>query len=104
MPFLTSRPRPAWVLLLLGALACSGFLGRLAAAPAPAGELGCAWPDTPIPIDGAGDEAAFVVVFREIQPRLLRYLRTLCGADAEDIAAEAWVQVVRGLDVASAGP
>jgi RNA polymerase sigma-70 factor (ECF subfamily) len=45
----------------------------------------------------AGDEAAFVVVFREVQPRLLRYLRTLCGADAEDIAAEAWVQVVRGL-------
>jgi RNA polymerase sigma-70 factor (ECF subfamily) len=45
----------------------------------------------------AGDEAAFVVVFREVQPRLVRYLRTLCGADAEDIAAEAWVQVVRGL-------
>lgn len=45
----------------------------------------------------AGDEAAFVVVFREVQPRLLRYLRTLNGADAEDIAAETWVQVIRGL-------
>jgi RNA polymerase sigma-70 factor, ECF subfamily len=45
----------------------------------------------------AGDETAFVVLFREVQPRLLRYLRTLTGADAEDIAAETWVQVVRGL-------
>jgi len=45
----------------------------------------------------AGDEAAFVVLFREVQPRLLRYLRTLSGADAEDIAGETWVQVIRGL-------
>ena len=45
----------------------------------------------------AGDESAFVVLFRELQPRLLRYLRTLSGHDAEDIAAETWVQVVRGL-------
>lgn len=45
----------------------------------------------------AGDESAFVVVFRDIQPRLLRYLRTFCGADAEDIAAETWVQVTRGM-------
>jgi len=44
-----------------------------------------------------GDEAAFVVLFREVQPRLLRYLRTLSGADAEDIAAETWVHVVRGM-------
>jgi RNA polymerase sigma-70 factor (ECF subfamily) len=44
-----------------------------------------------------GDEAAFVVVFRDVQPRLLRYLRTLSGAHAEDIAAETWLQVVRGL-------
>ena len=45
----------------------------------------------------AGDETAFVVLFRDLQPRLLRYLRTLAGVDAEDIAAETWVQVVRGL-------
>jgi RNA polymerase sigma-70 factor (ECF subfamily) len=45
----------------------------------------------------SGDETAFVLVFREIEPRLLRYLRTLCGADAEDIAAETWVQVTRGM-------
>ena len=36
-------------------------------------------------------------LFREVQPRLVRYLRTLGGADAEDVAAETWVQVVRGL-------
>ena len=45
----------------------------------------------------AGDETAFVRLFREIQPRLLRYLRALRGVDAEDIAAETWLQVIRGL-------
>lgn len=45
----------------------------------------------------AGDESAFVLLFRDLQPRLLRYLRTLGAADAEDVAAETWVQVVRGL-------
>jgi RNA polymerase sigma-70 factor (ECF subfamily) len=45
----------------------------------------------------AGDETAFVVLFREVQPSLLRYLQTLSGGDAEDIAAETWLQVVRGL-------
>lgn len=45
----------------------------------------------------AGDETAFVVLFRELQPRLLRYLRTLGGADAEDLAADTWAHVVRNL-------
>ena len=45
----------------------------------------------------AGDEAAFVCLFREIQPRLLRYLGALGGVDPEDIAAETWLRVVRGL-------
>ena len=45
----------------------------------------------------AGDETAFVVLFREVQPGLLRYLRTLNSADAEDLAAETWIHVVRGL-------
>jgi len=45
----------------------------------------------------AGDETAFVLLFREVQPRLLRYLQTLSGSAAEDIAAETWLQVVRGL-------
>jgi RNA polymerase sigma-70 factor (ECF subfamily) len=45
----------------------------------------------------AGDETAFVGLFREIQPRLLGYLRALGGGDVEDIAADPWLQVVRGL-------
>ena len=45
----------------------------------------------------AGDEAAFVQLFRDVQPTLLRYLTTLGGSLAEDAAAETWVSVVRGL-------
>jgi RNA polymerase sigma-70 factor (ECF subfamily) len=44
-----------------------------------------------------GDEAAFARLFRAHQPLLLRYLRPLAGAAHEDVAAETWVQVVRGL-------
>jgi RNA polymerase sigma-70 factor (ECF subfamily) len=43
----------------------------------------------------AGDETAFVHLFRSIQPTLLRYLATLGGPLAEDAAAETWVSVVR---------
>jgi RNA polymerase sigma-70 factor (ECF subfamily) len=46
----------------------------------------------------AGDEPAFALLYRRIHPRLLRYLRVLAGSDAEDIAAEAWLQVCRDLD------
>ncbi len=42
-----------------------------------------------------GDEAAFVYLFRSVQPTLLRYLTTLGGPLAEDAAAETWVRVVR---------
>ncbi len=44
-----------------------------------------------------GDEQAFVTLFRSVQPLLLRYLRTVGGALAEDVAADTWVDVVRGL-------
>lgn len=43
----------------------------------------------------AGDEHAFRVVFRDLHPRLIRYLRALVGPDAEDVAAEAWSQIAR---------
>jgi len=47
----------------------------------------------------AGDEGAFRIVYREVQPPLLRYLRVLVGrADAEDVASEAWSQAFRDLD------
>lgn len=49
-----------------------------------------------------GDELAFGSLFRAVQPQLLRYLSglttNLADGTAEDVAAETWVQVVRGLD------
>ena len=45
----------------------------------------------------AGDEQAFREVYRAVQPGLLRYLRALVGDDAEDVASEAWLQIVRDL-------
>ena len=44
-----------------------------------------------------GDPAAFRLLYRDIQPRLLRYLHALAGQDAEDIASETWLQVTRDL-------
>lgn len=44
-----------------------------------------------------GDDSAFRVIYRVVQPGLLRYLRALVGEDAEDVASEAWLQVARDL-------
>ncbi|MEV0647907.1 RNA polymerase sigma factor [Phytomonospora sp. NPDC050363] len=44
-----------------------------------------------------GDEDAFRLLYREVQPRLLRYLRALVGADAEDVASETWLHIARDL-------
>ena len=44
-----------------------------------------------------GDEQGFRVLYRAVQPGLLRYLRVLVGADAEDVASEAWFQIARDL-------
>jgi RNA polymerase sigma-70 factor, ECF subfamily len=57
-------------------------------------------PDLGFPdLDGGADEAegAFSVLWRDANPALLRYLRVIAPEAAEDIAADAWVQVVRGL-------
>jgi RNA polymerase sigma-70 factor (ECF subfamily) len=48
-----------------------------------------------------GDEEAFRSLYRAVQPSLLRYLRTLVGDDAEDVASETWLQIAR--DLASFG-
>jgi RNA polymerase sigma-70 factor (ECF subfamily) len=45
----------------------------------------------------AGDEDGFVLLYRGLQPGILRYVATLVGGEAEDIAAEAWLQVARDL-------
>jgi RNA polymerase sigma-70 factor, ECF subfamily len=44
-----------------------------------------------------GDAEAFRLLYRDLQPRLLRYLHALGGQDAEDIASETWLQVTRDL-------
>jgi len=45
-----------------------------------------------------GDEDAFTVLWRDGNPALLRYLKVIAPASAEDVTAETWVTVVRGLD------
>lgn len=45
-----------------------------------------------------GEEAAFVTLYRHVNPPLHRYLRVLVGAEAEDVAAETWVHVCRDLN------
>jgi RNA polymerase sigma-70 factor (ECF subfamily) len=44
-----------------------------------------------------GDEAAFGVLYREVHPMLLGYLRALVGDDADDVASQTWHDVVRDL-------
>jgi len=44
-----------------------------------------------------GDTDAFRALYRDTQPRLLRYLRALVGDDAEDVASETWLQISRDL-------
>ncbi|KAF4410236.1 MULTISPECIES: RNA polymerase sigma factor [Streptomyces] len=56
------------------------------------GELGAA-----VERAQGGDEEAFSLVYRLIQPKLLGYVRGLVGEDAEDVAAEAWLEIARDL-------
>ncbi|MGW5422798.1 RNA polymerase sigma factor [Streptomyces sp. NPDC003943] len=44
-----------------------------------------------------GDEDAFAEAYRTVYPGLLGYVRGLVGADAEDVAAEAWLEIARDL-------
>jgi RNA polymerase sigma-70 factor (ECF subfamily) len=46
----------------------------------------------------SGDESGFLVLWENLQPRLLRYLRVLGCDDVDDIASETWLQAIRGLD------
>ena len=45
----------------------------------------------------AGGEWAVAVLYRELQPAVVRYFRSRTGQDAEDLAAETWLDVARGL-------
>ena len=45
-----------------------------------------------------GDEEGFVALYRDLQPRLLRYATVLVGRDAAgDVTGEAWLQITRDL-------
>ncbi|PVD12165.1 RNA polymerase sigma factor [Streptomyces sp. WAC04189] len=44
-----------------------------------------------------GDETAFAIAYRLVQPGLLGYLRGLVGNDAEDVASDAWLEIARDL-------
>lgn len=45
----------------------------------------------------AGDEGAFAALYRATQPRLIRYAAVLVGQDADDVTADAWLQISRDL-------
>ena len=45
-----------------------------------------------------GDHAALAVVYRELNPRLLRYLRHHAGPVAEDLASEVWLALAPRLE------
>jgi RNA polymerase sigma-70 factor (ECF subfamily) len=45
----------------------------------------------------SGHELAFRLVYQAVQPGLLRYLRSLVGDDAEDVARETWSRIAADL-------
>jgi RNA polymerase sigma-70 factor (ECF subfamily) len=44
-----------------------------------------------------GSEVAFARLWRDANPAMLRYLKVIAPGTAEDVAAETWVHVIRGL-------
>jgi RNA polymerase sigma-70 factor (ECF subfamily) len=45
----------------------------------------------------AGDERCFALLWRDLQPALLRYLRVVARGAADDVASETWLDVVQTL-------
>lgn len=52
----------------------------------------------------AGEEQGFAVLWRALNPLVLRYLRVVVGDTAEDVASETWLQVARDFDRFGGGP
>lgn len=50
-----------------------------------------------------GDEDGFRVLYRAVQPGILRYLRVLVSQDAEDVASETWLQIAQNIDSFTGG-
>jgi RNA polymerase sigma-70 factor, ECF subfamily len=44
-----------------------------------------------------GDEQGFAVLWRDLQPSVLRYFQVAAAEAAEDLAADTWVSVIRSL-------
>ena len=53
--------------------------------------------DTILAAAQAGGEWAFAALYRDLNPPLLRYLSAHAAGAAEDVAAETWLGVARGL-------
>jgi RNA polymerase sigma-70 factor, ECF subfamily len=45
----------------------------------------------------SGDESAFSGLYRELQPKVLRYLQVQAADQAEDVAADTWLDVARAV-------
>ena len=58
--------------------------------------LGSSFPELLAAAQG-GDEEAFAVLWRHLQPALLRYFRVVAPQAAEDLAADTWISVIGGL-------
>ena len=56
-------------------------------------------PDLDLLLDRArsGDESAFAGLYRDLHPRMLRYLQVQTPELAEDVAADTWLDVARAL-------
>ena len=53
--------------------------------------------DTVVSAAVEGDRRAVGVLFEVVNPRLVRYLGLMVGRDAEDVASDTWVEVMRSL-------
>jgi RNA polymerase sigma-70 factor (ECF subfamily) len=80
------------------AIGAAGFEGRLRAGDGADARVVDAKLSADLDQARDGDEAAFSRIFRAVQPGLLRYLSALVGADAEDVASEAWAHACRDLE------
>jgi RNA polymerase sigma-70 factor, ECF subfamily len=45
----------------------------------------------------SGDEHAFALIFRDVQPALLRYSRVQAPGHGDDITADVWLEIARAL-------
>jgi RNA polymerase sigma-70 factor (ECF subfamily) len=76
---------------------CSRTQHAAVAWPArPGVTIGPLFPELLVAAQG-GDEQAFAVLWRDLQPAVLRYFQVVAGEAAEDLAADTWVSVIRGL-------